>query len=57
MSLKAFHIFFIVMSIAITIVFGVWGTLDYTRSGSWFYLILGVGSFASSVGPSLTNEL
>ena len=53
MSLKAFHIFFIVMSIAITIVFGVWATLDYSRSGSGFNLALGVGSFAASVGLAI----
>ncbi len=49
MSLKAFHIFFIVMSIAITVGFGVWATLDFAQSGSWVHLSLGMGSFVASV--------
>ena len=49
MSLKAFHIFFIVMSIAIAVGFGVWATLDFAQSGSWVHLSLGMGSFVASV--------
>ena len=48
MSLKAFHIFFILMSTALTLGFGVWGTRDFAQSGSWVHLTLGVGSFAAS---------
>ncbi len=47
-SLKAFHIFFIVVSIALCIGFGVWATRDFARSGSWVQLALGVGSFIGS---------
>ena len=49
MSLKAFHIFFIVVSIALCIGFGVWATRDFARSGSWVQLGLGVGSFIGSL--------
>jgi hypothetical protein len=49
-SLKAFHIFFIVVSIALCVGFGVWATQDFARSGSWVQLMLGVGSFIASVG-------
>ena len=49
MSLKAFHIFFIVMSMALCIGFGVWTTQDFARSGSWVNLSLGVGSFIGSM--------
>ena len=49
MSLKAFHIFFIVVSIALCVGFGVWATQDFARSGSWVNLSLGVGSFIGSI--------
>ncbi len=49
MSLKAFHIFFIVMSMALCVVLGVWATQDFARSGSWVQLSLGVGSFIGSI--------
>ncbi len=48
MSLKAFHIFFIVASIALCVGFGVWSTQNFARSGSWVDLALGVGSFIAS---------
>ena len=49
MSLKAFHIFFIVVSIATTVGFGVWATRDFAQTGSWVNLTLGTGSFVASV--------
>ena len=49
MSLKAFHIFFIVVSTLFTLGFGVWATRDFAASGNWVNLSLGVGSFVSSV--------
>ena len=49
MSLKAFHIFFIVLSTALAVGFGVWATRDFAQSGSWVHLALGVGSFLGSV--------
>jgi len=48
-SLKAFHIFFIVMSVALCLGVGVWATLDFNQSGSWVHLGLGVGSFVGSI--------
>ncbi len=49
MSLKAFHIFFIVVSTALCVGFGVWATQDFAQSGSWVYLSLGAGSFIGSI--------
>jgi hypothetical protein len=49
MSLKAFHIFFIALSTLLALSFGVWATRDFSHSGSWVHLALGVGSFAGSV--------
>ena len=49
MSLKTFHIFFIVMSIALCVGVGIWTTQDFARSGSWASLALGVGSFIGSI--------
>ncbi len=49
MSLKAFHIFFIVVSTALCVVLGVWATQDFAESGSWVHLSLGVGSFIGSI--------
>ncbi len=49
MSLKAFHIFFIVASTALCVGFGVWATQDFARSGSGIHLALGVGSFIGSL--------
>ena len=50
MSLKAFHIFFIVVSTALCVGFGVWAVDDFGRSGSGVHLALGVGSFIASGG-------
>ncbi len=49
MSLKTFHIFFIVVSTALCLGFGVWTTQDFAESGSWVNLGLGVGSFIGSI--------
>ena len=49
MSLKAFHIFFIVVSIVTTVGFGIWAALDFAQSGSWVHLSLGMGSLVASV--------
>ncbi len=48
MSLKAFHIFFIIASILLAVVFGFWAVDDYSRSASGVHLTLGVGSFIAS---------
>ncbi len=49
MSLKAFHIFFIIVSTLLALGFGVWAVDDFGRSGSLVHLTLGVGSFVASV--------
>ncbi len=48
MSLKAFHIFFIIVSTLLAVAFGVWAVDDFGRSQSWVHLSLGVGSFIAS---------
>ncbi len=48
MSLKAFHIFFIIVSTLLALGFGVWAVDDFGRSGSWVNLSLGIGSFIAS---------
>ena len=49
MSLKAFHIFFIVVSTWLSIGFGAWAIRDFTQSGSLLNLGMGVASFLASV--------
>ncbi len=48
MSLKAFHIFFIIVSTLLALGFGYWAIDAFGRSGSGVYLTLGVGSFIAS---------
>jgi hypothetical protein len=50
MSLKAFHIVFIILSTLLALAFGVWAVDEFGRSGSWIHLVLGVGSFIGSGG-------
>lgn len=45
MSLKAFHIFFIVLAVALAVGFGVWGIQDYATSQSRVNLGLAASSF------------
>ncbi len=52
MSLKAFHIVFIVLSTMLAVGLGVWATRDYAQSGNLVHLSLGVGSFVGSIGLS-----
>ena len=49
MSLKSFHIFFIVVSMVLCVGVGFWATQDFGRSGSLGHLALGVGSFVGSI--------
>ena len=49
MSLKAFHIAFIVLSTALAVGLGAWAIRDFAQTGSWVHLSLGVGSFIGSV--------
>ena len=49
MSLKAFHIFFIAVSITLCVGLGIWTIQDFFRSGNTVNLALGVGSFIGSI--------
>jgi hypothetical protein len=48
MSLKAFHVFFIIVSTLFTLGFAVWGTRDFAETGIRLHLALGVASFFTS---------
>ena len=50
MSLKAFHIFFIALSILLAIGFGIWELQAYADSHSTGQLIAGMASFIVAVG-------
>lgn len=49
MSLKAFHVFFIVVSSLLTLGFGVWAVRQYSVGGEAVNLALGIGSLGSTV--------
>ena len=48
MSLKAFHVFFVVLSVLCALGFGAWAVFDYRRTGSGGTLVLGVLGFAAA---------
>lgn len=50
MSLKAFHIFFITLSIMLAIGFGVWEILAFLETSDTVQLAMGIGSFAVAGG-------
>ena len=52
MSLKAFHLVFIILSILFSMVFGIWAIVNYGSSEKIAELILGVVSLSGSVGMS-----
>ena len=45
MSLKAFHLVFIIASIALMILFGGWAVREYSRGGGTDKLAMGVTAF------------
>jgi len=49
MSLKAFHLVFILLSILFSFVFGVWGVMN----GGTAELVMGIVSLAGTVGMSI----
>lgn len=55
MSLKAVHIFFILLSIALAAGFGAWAVRNYQTTGSLVNLWLGIASFAC--GAALVGYL
>ena len=46
MGLKAFHVFFILGSITLSIGFGIWGIREYLASGGALTLTMAIGSLA-----------
>ena len=53
MSLKAFHLVFIILSILFTLMFGVWGVVNHGSSGKTAELGLGILSLVGTVGLSV----
>lgn len=49
MSLKAFHLVFVIVSTILTLGFGVWAIRDYQGGGDASSLVFGIGSFVGSV--------
>jgi hypothetical protein len=49
-SLKAFHIFFIVVSALMAFGVAAWALLSYTASGSFGYLAAAIGSVIAGAG-------
>ena len=50
MSLKAFHLLFIVVSILLALGFGVWELVTYRDSEATLDLVLGIASLLAAVG-------
>ena len=50
MSLKAFHIVFIALSILLALGFGVWEILAYAESGQIGQLMIGIASLVAAAG-------
>lgn len=48
MSLKAVHIFFILLSITLAAGFGAWAVRNYQATGNGVNLMLGIASFVSA---------
>ena len=48
MSLKAFHVFFVALSVLCALLFGAWSVVDYQRTGRGGILALGVLGFAAA---------
>ena len=49
MSLRAFHIFFVTVSILLAFGFGAWELYGYARQGGTLNVVLGAGSLAAGV--------
>jgi hypothetical protein len=50
MSLKAFHLVFIVASVLLSVGFGVWGIREYAQGGPRSDLVMGLISIVFGVG-------
>ena len=53
MSLKAFHLVFIILSIFFTLMFGIWAVVNHGSSGKTAELVLGILSLVGTVGLSV----
>ena len=53
MSLKAFHLVFIILSILFSLVFGIWAVLSYGSSEKTAELVLGIISLVGTVGMAI----
>ena len=49
MSLKAFHVFFVIVSTLCALGFGAWAVADWRRTGQGSELVLAVLGFAAAV--------
>lgn len=56
MSLKAFHVFFILVCTVFAVGFGFWGTRDYLEHGNGTSLAMGVGAFLGSVALAIYSS-
>lgn len=50
MSLKVFHIVYIIAATTLLLGVGVWAGMDFAESGNKVHLALGAGSLAGSIG-------
>ena len=50
MSLRAFHLLFIALSVVLTAFFAAWAAGQYQRSHELSYALTGVASLASGIG-------
>ncbi len=53
MSLKAFHLVFIILSIMFILMFGIWGVVNHGSSGKTAELVMGILSLIGTVGLSI----
>lgn len=49
MSLKAFHLFFVLICTVLSVGFGIWSARHYADSGEWGHLAMAVLSFAGGI--------
>lgn len=49
MSLKAFHVFFVLVCTIFWFGFGVWAFRQYSASGQWGDLLMTIGSFLAGI--------
>ena len=53
MSLKAFHLVFIILSILFTLMFGIWGVVNHGSSGKTAELVMGILSLSGTGGLAI----